>query len=178
MGVNQIERLVFVTLTDPSRHDQFAHTYREYFDFRNEVKSVQSLAAYRLSSVNVSDSTGLPERYSCVQMTASGFSVAGTKPLLGRDFTAGDERPDASPVLILAYRVWQDRYGKDPGILGKAIRVDGVPRAVIGVMPRKMQFPEDTDLWTPVCRLNPIGAEFLSKSGCRVDITASGCSGY
>jgi len=51
---------------------------------------------------------------------------------------------------MLAYHVWQDRYGKDPSILSRVIRVNGVPRSVIGVMPVKMRFPEDTDLWMPL----------------------------
>jgi predicted permease len=150
MGVNHIERLVVITATDASRRDPFSKSYADYLDFRGEVKSIQSLAAYRFVPVNVSDSNGLPEHYYCVQMSANGFKVAGTKPVLGRDFTPDDERTDGTPVVMLSYRIWQNRYGKDPSILGKTIRVDEVPRTVIGVMPAKMQFPEDTDLWTPL----------------------------
>lgn len=103
-----------------------------------------------MMSVNVSDSAGLPERYRNVEMSANGFEIAGTKPAFGRAFTVDDERPGATPVVMLAYHVWQDRYGRDPSILGRVIRVDEVPRTVIGVMPSKMRFPEDTDLWTPL----------------------------
>jgi predicted permease len=149
-GVEDLERLVIITATDASRRDPFSHSYTDYLDFRAEVKSIQALAAYRFASVNVSDSSGLPERYSNVQMSTNGFAVAGTKPVLGRDFATDDQQPGATPVLMLAYHVWQDRYGKNPSILGKIIRVDEVPRTVIGVMPSKMQFPEDTDLWTPL----------------------------
>ncbi len=148
MGVDHIERLVSITATDASRRDPFSQSYRGYLDLRAEAKSIQALAAYRMVPVNVSDRSGAPERYSCVQMSANGFAVAGTKPILGRDFTSDDDQPDATPIVILAYHVWQDRYGKDPSILGRTIRVDDVPRTIIGVMPSKMQFPEDTDLWT------------------------------
>ncbi len=150
MGVDHIERLVIITASDASRRDPFSQSYADYVDLRAEVKSIQSLAAYRMVPVNVSDRTSLPERFTCVQMSANGFAVAGTKPVLGRDFTSDDARTDAAPVVIIAYRVWQDRFGRDPSILGKTIRVDEVPRTVIGVMPSKMQFPEDTDLWTPL----------------------------
>jgi putative ABC transport system permease protein len=148
MGVEHIERLVIITATDASRRDPFSQSYADYLDLRAEVKSIQALAAYRMIPVNVSDGTSLPERYSCVQMSANTFAVAGTKPVLGRDFTPDDSRPDATPVVMLAYHVWQDRYGKDPSILGRTIRVDEVPRTVIGVMPSKIQFPEEADLWT------------------------------
>jgi putative ABC transport system permease protein len=150
LGVKHIERLVVITATDASHRDPFSQSYADYLDLRAEVKSIQALVAYRFMPVNVSDRTGLPERYAGVEISANGFSVAGTKPVLGRDFTSDDERPGATPVAILAYHLWQDRYGKDPSILGKTIRVDDVPRAVIGVMPSKMQFPEDADLWTPL----------------------------
>jgi putative ABC transport system permease protein len=150
MGVEHIEQLVIITATDASRRDPFSQSYSDYLDLRAEVKSIQALAAYRMVPVNVSDRTSLPERYACVQMSSNSFAVAGTRPVLGRDFTPDDSRPDATPVVMLAYHVWQDRYGKDPSILGRTIRVDEVPRTVIGVMPSKMQFPEDTDLWTPL----------------------------
>lgn len=150
MGVKHMERLVVITATDAAQRYPFTHTFSEYLDLRSEVKSIQSLAGYRMVPVNLSDSVRLPERYSCVQMSANGFAVAGTKPVLGRDFTFDDERADATPVLMLSYHVWQDRFGKDPSVLGKAVRVDDVLRTIIGVMPAKMRFPEDTDLWTPL----------------------------
>ena len=150
IGVEHMERLVVITAVDAARRDPFSHSWTEYTDLRREVKSIQALAAYRMVFVNVSDSTGLPERYRGVQMSANGFAVAGAKPVMGRDFISDDERPGATPVVMLSYHIWQNRYGKDPSILGKTIRVDEVPRNVIGVMPSKMQFPADTDLWTPL----------------------------
>ena len=150
IGVEHMERLVVITAVDAARRDPFSHSWTEYTDLRREVKSIQALAAYRMVFVNVSDSTGLPERYRGVQMSANGFAVAGAKPVMGRDFISDDERPGETPVVMLSYHIWQNRYGKDPSILGKTIRVDEVPRNVIGVMPSKMQFPADTDLWTPL----------------------------
>jgi putative ABC transport system permease protein len=150
IGVDHMERVVVVSATDASRRGPFAQSYAVYLDLRSEVKSIPSLAAYRMILVNVSDRAGLPERFECVEMSANGFAVAGTKPALGRAFTLDDERPGAPPVVMLAYHVWQDRYGRDASILGRVIRVDEVPRTVIGVMPAKMRFPEDTDMWTPL----------------------------
>lgn len=150
IGAKNIDRLVVVTATDASRRNPFGHSFSDFLDLRSEVKSVPSLAAYRMRSVNLSDSAGSPERYRNVEISANGFGIAGARPALGRAFTGEDERPGATPVVMLAYHVWQDRYGRDPAILGRVIRVDEVPRTVIGVMPAKMRFPEDTDLWTPL----------------------------
>ncbi|HYL38089.1 MAG TPA: ABC transporter permease [Bryobacteraceae bacterium] len=151
MGVDHIERLVLVGMTDASRRSpggfQSALDFRE---LRAQVRSIPSLAAYRLVPANVSDGSALPERYSRVQISVNGLTITGSKPLLGRGFTGADELPDATPVVLLTYHVWQDRYGKDPSILGRKLRIDEVPRTVIGVMPPNIRFPEDTDLWTPL----------------------------
>ena len=150
VGVEQPDRLVILTATGQSRRNLFSQSYAEFLDVRNEVKSVESLAAYRLVPVNVSDGAALPERYACVQISPNGFSVTTKQPVLGRIFGPQDERPGAPPVAMLSYRVWQDRYGKDPSVIGRAIRFDDVPTTIVGVMPSGMRFPEDTDLWTPL----------------------------
>src|SRR5580658_9925979 len=72
----------------------------------------------------------------------------GRAPLLGRVFTAEDERSGA-PLVMLSHAVWQARYAGDPSVIGKTVRVDEVPRTIVGVMPAGMRFPEDTSLWIP-----------------------------
>ena len=148
MGVDHIERLVIVTPGGGLQRSQFRQVFPEFADLRTRIKSITHLAAYRMTLVNVSDSGALPDVYSSVQMTASGWAVINRKPVLGRVFTAEDERPDASLGLLLSHRVWRNRYGEDPAILGKVVRVNEVPRIVIGVMPSGSQFPEDADMWT------------------------------
>jgi putative ABC transport system permease protein len=150
LGLDHVDRVVLVNLTEPSRRQQFRASYADFRDLRSQTKTLAGLAAYQFQPVNLSDSKTLPERYYCVQMSANGFFVSEQKPALGRAFLPEDERPGAPAVIVLAYHVWRDRYGKDRAILGKTIRVDDVPRTVIGVMPPGKQFPEDTDLWTPL----------------------------
>jgi putative ABC transport system permease protein len=149
-GLDHIDRIVLIGSTDASHTRGFGQSYPDFRDLGSQVKSLAGLAGYQFSSVNVSDKSGLPERYYCAQMSANGFEVIEQKPVLGRDFTAADERAGAEPVLMLTYHVWQDRYGKDPAIIGKAVRVNEVSRTVIGVMPPGRRFPEETDLWTPL----------------------------
>jgi putative ABC transport system permease protein len=151
MGVEHVERLVALhpgealTNADPN-----SHLLMDFANLRSQVKTVEDLAAYRFSAVNVSDSRVLPERYWRVQMTATGWAMIRPKPVLGRAFEADDERADATPVVLLSHRVWERRYGNDPSTMGKVIRIDDVDHVVIGVMPAGAQFPEDTDLWTPI----------------------------
>ncbi len=150
LGLDHIDRIVLVNLTNASRQQEFGVSYPDFRDLGSQTKSLAGLAAYQFASVNLSDSKNLPERYYCVQMSANGFFVSEQKPALGRGFLPEDERPGAAPVIVLAYQVWQDRYGKDPSILGKTIRVNDVPRTVVGIMPPGKRFPEETDLWTPL----------------------------
>jgi len=150
LGLEHLDRTVLVGLTDPSRNQQFGVSYPDFRDLRSETKTLAGLAAYQFLSVNLSDTRSLPERYWCAKMSANGFVVSEQRPVLGRGFMAEDERPGATPVVVLTYHVWQDRYGKVASILGKTIRVNEVPMTIVGVMPPAKRFPEDTDLWTPL----------------------------
>jgi len=150
MGLDNHDEIVIVSSTDTAHSQEWEASYADFRDFRSQTKSLAGLAAYRMAAVNVSDGNGLPERYYCVQMSANGFSVAQQKPLLGRDFTDADERMGAPAVVIIGYHVWRDRYGQAASIIGQTVRVDEIPRVVIGVMPPGRRFPEETDLWTPL----------------------------
>jgi len=148
-GVEHPERLVAIFPSDAMGRNA-AVTFSAILDPQFRLKSLSTLAAYRDTSANVSDASAPPERYWCVQMTSGGFSLFARQPVLGRAIGAQDERPDATPVVMLTHRVWQNRYGGDGSIIGRTLRVDDVPRVVVGVMPAGFQFPEDTDLWIPL----------------------------
>ena len=150
LGLEHLDRTVFINLTDPARRDGFGISYPDFRDFRSQAKSLAGLAAYRIASANLSDPKRFPERYWAAQMSANGFGVSEQKALLGRVFEDRDELPGAVPVTVLAYHVWHDRYGGDPAIVGRTIRVNDVPTAIVGVMPPGKRFPEDVDLWTPL----------------------------
>ena len=150
MGLDHGDRVIVVSNTDSAHVRDFEASYPDFRDLRARVHSLAGLAAYQFRPVNVSDRSGLPERYYCVRTSANGNAVAGQKPLLGRDFTTDDEKPGAVAVVLLGHHVWRQRYGGDPAIVGQTIRVDEVPMQVVGVMPPGKRFPEDTDLWTPL----------------------------
>jgi putative ABC transport system permease protein len=149
MGVGQIDRLVVISATDAAGRNPFTVS-PVLADLRSQVKTLDPVAAYRFFPANLSDGTSLPERVNCVRIAASGFGLIQSKPILGRPLLDDDERADARPVVILTHRLWQNRYGADPNLIGKTIRVNDEPRAVVGVMPPGIQFPEDTDMWTPI----------------------------
>jgi hypothetical protein len=71
-------------------------------------------------------------------------------PLHGRRFLADEDRPGRELVVILSHRLWARRYGGDPAVVGREIRLNGVPHTVVGVMPKEFSYPAyDQELWTP-----------------------------
>jgi putative ABC transport system permease protein len=164
MGVDQVDRMVVLHpgegLTDADPRSQLS---MDFANLRSQVKTIENLAAYRFSAVNVSDSRALPERYWRVQMSASGWALVRPKPILGRGFGPDDERADATPGVLLSHRAWGRRYGNDPSVVGKVIRIDDVDHVVVGVMPAGAQFPEDADLWTPLTAKDLMNPEFRSS---------------
>jgi predicted permease len=150
LGLDHLDRIVLVSMTDTAGREDFGVSYPDFRDLRDQTKSLAGLAAYQFVNSNLSDDKTLPDRYHDVRMSANGFFVSEQTPLIGRSFTKRDELPGAPAVVVLTYHVWEDRYGRDPSIIGKTIRIDDVPATVIGVMPAGKRFPEDTDLWTPL----------------------------
>ena len=121
----------------------------ELQEWRARSSSFPSIAAYADGTANISDDRAFPDQARLTSVTSNTLATLGQRPLLGRDFSANDERPGAEPVVILGYQIWRGRYAADSGILGRTLRVNGQPATIIGVMPDGMRFPDNADLWRP-----------------------------
>lgn len=121
------------------------------FDYiRQRVKTLEHFAAMNALSFNLSDD-GVPERVLGGRVTWNFFPVFGIAPLHGRVFTADEDRPGQDRVVVLSHKLWQRRFGGDPNVVGRQIRLNSVPFDVIGVMPRAFEeIAEFADLWTPI----------------------------
>ncbi|AHG91652.1 permease [Gemmatirosa kalamazoonensis] len=94
---------------------------------------------------------GEPVRLSATAVTPEVLPVLGVRPLLGRVFDAKDATDPRAGTVVLSYGLWQSQFGGNPDVVGTTIRLDDVPRVVIGVMPRSFHFPTTNDqLWTPL----------------------------
>ena len=130
------------------------HDFREW---QQELRSFDQLAAFNDGTVNLADD-GYPERYNGAFMTAEAFDLLHVRPLHGRTFVAGDDAPGAAPVVVLGYDIFRKRYGSDPSVIGRTIRVNGEAATVVGVMDEGFQFPIKQDVWVPL-RLDPATLE-------------------
>jgi putative ABC transport system permease protein len=122
-------------------------SYPELKEWREQTKAFSGLGAWQNNNMNISDDRGMPEQARGAFMTANSFSVLGQQPLLGRDFGPEDERKGTDLAVIVGYRIWRNRYGGDPNIVGKLTRINGKPAVIVGVMPEGMQFPQNNDIW-------------------------------
>src|SRR5438093_5340489 len=144
------DRIMALGTRDRVRDRTMAVSYLDFKDWVAAAQSFSGLAAFSGTTFNVSDEGRTPERYQGPYISFNAFKLIGQRPLIGRDFLPEDDRPGAPPVVILGNGVWKNRYGSDPSVLGRTIRVNDIPSTVIGVMPEGFKFPISADLWQPL----------------------------
>jgi putative ABC transport system permease protein len=127
-------------------HGRMRIAMGNFVDWREQNRSFTTLAAYGDGPVIVGGGA-TPERTHAASVTEDFFAVLGVPPLLGRTFSPAEHKYHAAITAILGYGLWQRAYGADPAILGRTIRVMGLPATVIGVMPQGFAFPTGTELW-------------------------------
>jgi putative ABC transport system permease protein len=145
-------RLITIRTDDP-RGFVAGVSYHEYLQWRDHTTAFEALTAHANQSVNLSDDERGADRVSGHYVTNQSFRMVRTSPILGRDFVADDDREGAAPVMILGHATWQNRYGADPGVIGRTVRVSGQPTTIIGVMPEGFQYPLIADVWLPMSML-------------------------
>lgn len=125
-------------------------SWPDFADWRAQAKSFEGMAAVADRQTSLNDNIGFAETCAGTRISSNAFQLVHQRPILGRDFTASDEIPGASPVVMLSYSLWERRYAKDPAIIGQTVRLNGAPATVIGVMPQGFTFPQKQDLWVPL----------------------------
>ena len=118
--------------------------------WRSASRSFEVLAAEIDQAINLGDETRGTDQLAGIYLSFNTFALLRERPVLGRDFLPEDDRAGAAPVAIVGYRVWTERYGSDPSIVGRTIRLNGEPATIIGVMPQGFAYPIDTQVWRPL----------------------------
>ncbi len=154
LPIDAPERILSVHARDGAgRWRGFGVSYLDFRDFQTATRTFSGLAAFSQSAMTLGDDGRAAEPASGAFVSANAFQVLGEKPTIGRDFIPEDDQPGAPAVVILGSRIWTARYGGDPTIVGRSVRVNGVPSTVIGVMPDGFRFPVVSDVWQPLARL-------------------------
>jgi putative ABC transport system permease protein len=152
LGYADARRVCLLRAWDETRNrETFNLPLAAFVALGPEAPSFERLAAYRYWSAGVTGTA--PQRVSAYRVTADIFPLLGTAPLLGRTLEARDSRPGAEKVAVLSHGLWQRRFAGAADILGREIRLDGEPHTIVGVMPKRFEFPVDNfrgELWTPL----------------------------
>lgn len=122
---------------------------QNFVDWRERQTSFEGLFALYGGTVNVAG-VDEPVRFQGAFVSANAFRTLQVEPIIGRGFAEGDDSPGSPPNILLGYSAWRDRYGSDRSIIGQAVRVNGEPATVLGVMPEGFQFPNNTEVWVPL----------------------------
>jgi predicted permease len=144
-------RLVVVNnheTTNPEQRSGVA--YPDFLEYRASNRSFDGLEAIQRRAGTIAEAAIPPERYSMAQVSAGLFGMLRTPPAVGRDFSPEDDDPGAEAVALISDRVWQARYGGAADVVGRAVRIDGAPATIVGVMPEGFRFPSEEDLWMPL----------------------------
>ncbi|HLJ13251.1 MAG TPA: ABC transporter permease [Bryobacteraceae bacterium] len=148
LPVAEPDRIYFV---NNSGHP--ANSFPNYRDLRDRNAVFESLFAYRIAPMAL-DNNGGANRVWGYLVTGNYFETLGIKPALGRVFTPEEDvSRNASPYAVLSYTCWQNRFGADPGIAGKDIRINGRLYTVLGVAPRGFRGTEmfyRAEIWVPM----------------------------
>jgi predicted permease len=119
----------------------------EYLEFR-KVAAFSDVAAISGGQVSLNDA-GEPAHVQRSQVTASLFPLLGVQAVLGRVFN-DEEQSSGAPVVVLGDAIWRSRYHADLGVVGRMVKVEGVPHTIIGVMPEGFSFPTKAEIWAPL----------------------------
>lgn len=122
-----------------------AFSVPEIIDYRTSAKTLQAVAEFSAMTFNLVGN-GEPVQVQAGIITGNWFDVMGLRPLLGRPFTAGDDGPGATPVMILTWEYWRKNFGGDSTVIGRKLRINGMMSTIVGVSEPAPRFPQETDV--------------------------------
>ena len=144
-----VDRLMSVRVQEPTqRGGRVYYSTDQFLEIAERNSIFEGTIASTISDV-VWTSDGEPQRLRGNHVTTNTFEIMGVAPLVGRAITPADGAPDATPVVVLGYRFWQRQFGEDKGVLGRELKLNGVVRTIVGVMPRRFMW-RGADVYVPI----------------------------
>jgi len=141
--------IVRLRQVDARRSDEGGTSPATFFDWRDRSRSFERVAFFQYFGHDVKGASGETTSIDSWLVSEDYFAVLGVQPRLGRTFLPDEYRPGAARVVVISSALWQQRYGGDPGVLGRREILDGVAHTIVGVMPASFQFPEKRHIWAP-----------------------------
>lgn len=152
--VKSLYHIAYQTPKSSDQNDWQVLAHRDFAALAERQTSFQSIAATAWLGANLSGPDRVPSRHTGAFATANLLEVLHVRPMLGRWFTAEENRLGQPLFVVLSHALWQEQFASDPGVLGRAVNINGEPATIVGVMPPKITFPGFENLWMNL-RLNP-----------------------
>ena len=114
----------------------------QYFDIKNAQSGLEDVAIAIGANFNLTGD-GEPERIGTIRVSSNLLPMLGAQPLLGRVFDSAEDTPGRTGTVILGYGTWTRRYGRDPGVLGRTLMLNGQPHVIVGVLPESFSLPRE-----------------------------------
>lgn len=144
------DRVVGIRTWDAAASDMERSGLHDFIVWREELRSVEDLGAYRTLERNLITADGRGEPTRVAEISASAFRVTRVPALLGRALVPADEAPGAAPVAVLGYEVWQRRFAGARDVVGRVVQLGRQQATVVGVMPEGFGFPVAHSVWRPL----------------------------
>jgi len=146
----QPDRLVWVAeRNDKLNLPTFAASVLNYLSWKEQQSTFSELGAVGFANFNLTGQ-GEPEQFTGGTLTPSLFHLVGIKPVLGRAFTEGEDRPGSARVAMIGEGLWRRRFGGDPSIIGRNLTLSGVDYTVVGIAPASLALLSNGDIWIPL----------------------------
>ena len=149
-------RIVNIFETHPQVPGGVEATYPDYQDWRTQQKSFEQIAAYSTLNPNTVSLVMDDHSEQVHRVLASGnfFSLLGVSPLIGRTFGEQDDKPGSDHVAVLSAGAWQRYFGRDPGVVGRNVNLNGTSYNIVGVLPPGAAYPTEGEVWLPLSLLD------------------------
>lgn len=150
LPIDEGDRVVALENWNVERNNEERRSLHDFVVWRHELRTLEELSAFRTIGRNLIVPGGTVEPVQIAEITASAFTLTRVPPLLGRFIVEEDEQPGARPVVVIGHDVWQSRFGSDPAIVGRDVRLGNNVHTVVGVMPDGFRFPVNHGYWVPL----------------------------
>jgi putative ABC transport system permease protein len=161
LSYRDLDRLVAVWSNNPKeKNDRYQVSVGDYYDWRQRSRSFDQLAGFFPIWTATYTAPDVAERLSVGAVSANFLRTLGVRPLAGRDFADGEDRPGAPQVAILSHAFWSRTFHDDPSAIGKVVSLDEQPYVVVGIMAPDFTFPQNkVDVIVPL----PILGSYLDR---------------
>jgi putative ABC transport system permease protein len=161
------DRLVSIREQHTQEGERLA-SYPTFEDWRRETEAFDGLAFIRGSTVILKGVDG-PEQLIAGYASPDFFRVVGTVPVLGRTFSPEEQQAGGPDVSVISYALWRRRFGGEPAVIGRSMRLGDRTVTIVGVMPPGFAYPEWAALWMPIARLPVSEQALLTARGLHTD---------